>query len=100
MIKHVSMVKFKENADGCSKEENIQKAVELCNELAQKIPEIRNLEVGVNITDGPNAFDLVSMSEYADMAAAKTTMTHPVHDKFVAFLKKVVEFTYSVNYEK
>jgi hypothetical protein len=94
------MVKFKDFADGRSKEENVRMAKQLSEALPAKISEIHNLEVGINITEGPNAFDLVSSSEYRDMDAVRRTVTHPEHDKFAAFLKKVTEASYSVNYEK
>ena len=99
MIKHISMAKYKEFAEGCSKEENIKKAKLMTEALKQKIPQIKKIEVGINILNNPTDFDVVSYSEYDNMEDVKKTVTYPAHDDLIAFLKKVTEVSHAVTYE-
>jgi hypothetical protein len=99
MIKHISMAKYKEFAEGCSKEENIQKGKAMTEALKDKIPQIKRIEVGIDILHGPTDFDVVSYSEYDSMEDARKTVAHPAHDELVAFLKKVTEVSHAVTYE-
>jgi len=99
LIKHISMAKYKEFAEGCSKEENIKKAKSMTEALKQKIPQIKKIEVGIDILHGPTDFDVVSYSEYDNMEDVKKTVTHPTHDELIAFLKKVTEISHAVTYE-
>jgi hypothetical protein len=99
MIKHISMAKYKQFAEGCSKEENIRKVKAMTEALKDKIPSIKRIEVGVDILHGPHDFDVVSYSEYEDMEAVRKTVAHPAHDELLALLKKVVELSHAVTYE-
>jgi len=98
MIKHISMGVFKENAEGHSKKENMEKAKELSLNM-REIHELSRIEIGFNFMDAPGACDFVSYSEYKDMDAVKAVISHPLHDKLVDFLKKVTEKTHSVTYK-
>ena len=98
MIKHVSMGRFKQKAEGLSKSENMEKAREMSYKLKQ-IPEMDSIEIGFNFIDAPNAYDFVSVSEYKDMEAVKIVVAHALHDELVDFLKKVTEETHAVTYE-
>ena len=100
MIKHVALSKYKEFAEGCSKEENMKKAKALTEGLLKKIPEIRKLEIGVNILpEGEHSFDTATCSEYENMDAVNRTLSHPAHVELVAFMGKVLEEGYAVTYE-
>jgi hypothetical protein len=100
MIVHISMAKYLESADGCSKEENMRRGKAMTEALKAKIPSLRHVEVGLNILHGDADYDVVSYSEYDDMAAVKQTVTHPAHDELIAFLKKVTESSHAVTYER
>jgi hypothetical protein len=98
MIKHISMGRFKERAEGMSKKENMEKVRELSYNL-KRIPEMKSIEIGFNFLDAPNAYDFVSVSEYEDMEAVKMVVANALHDELVDFLKKVTEETHAVTYE-
>ncbi len=100
MIVHISMAKYKDNAGGCTKEQNMQRGKELTLGLKNQIPSIQKIEVGVNMLHGPNDYDVVSYSEYADMQAIKATLASPAHDELLAFLKEVTEISHAVTYER
>lgn len=99
MIKHISMAKYKEFAEGCSKEENMRKGKLMLEALKDKIPQIKKIEVGIDIFHGPTDFDVVSYSEYENMDDARKTVAHPAHHELLAFLKKVTEVSHAVTYE-
>jgi spore coat polysaccharide biosynthesis protein SpsF (cytidylyltransferase family) len=99
VIKHISMAKYKQSADGNSKEENIKKAKSMTEALKKHIPQIKKIEVGVNILNNPTDFDVVSCSEYDNMDDVRKTVAHPAHDELIAFLKKVTEVSHAVTYE-
>ena len=99
MIKHISMAKYKESAEGRSKEENIKIAKAMTLGLKDHIPNIKFIEVGVNFLNGPTDFDVVSYSEYNNMDDVMATVKHPVHDELIAFLKKVTEISHAVTFE-
>jgi hypothetical protein len=99
MIKHISMAKYKDFAEGCTKEENIKKAKAMTEGLKAKIPNIKRIEVGVDFLHNPTDFDVVSYSEYDSMDDVMATVKHPVHDELIAFLKKVTEVSHAVTYQ-
>lgn len=98
MIKHISMGRFKIEADGRSKKANMERAKELSLKL-QQLPEMISIEIGFNFLEVPNALDFVSTSTYRDMDAVKAVVSHPLHDELINFLKNVTEGTYAVTYE-
>jgi hypothetical protein len=99
MIKHFSMAKYKPFAEGRSKEENIQLGKAMTEGLKEHIPNLKHIEVGVNILNGPTDFDVVSYSEYDSMDDVMATVKHPAHDDLIAFLKKVTEMSHAVTFE-
>lgn len=98
MIKHISMARFKDSAEGCSKEENIEKVKAKLLALKEKVPNIHSVEFGIDILHRENDFDVISYSDYESMDDVKATVTHPAHDEFVALLSKVTIVSYSVTY--
>ena len=61
MIKHIVMWKFKEN-----EEENMKLFLEGLNKLKGIIPEIKNMETGININP-KNDYDAILISEFETM---------------------------------
>ena len=100
MIVHISMAKYKDFAEGCSKQENIAKGKAMTEGLLQQVPTLKNIQVGVNILNGPTDYDVVSYSEYESMDAVMQTVKHPAHDALIAFLKKVTEGSHAVTFER
>jgi len=99
MIKHYSMAKYKDFAEGASKQENMSKGKAMTEGLKKKIPNLKHIEVGINMLNGAHDYDVISYSEYETMADVKATVSHPAHDELLAYLKNVVEETHAVTYE-
>ncbi len=94
MIRHVVMWKLKQE----SGHENALKIKSMLEELKPIIPEIKALEVGVNINGSDAAYDAVLISDFDNAADLQTYQNHPDHkavSKFVASVRTdrvVVDF--------
>jgi hypothetical protein len=98
MFKHIVMWKIKDNAEGKSKVENITKMKALLESLKAKIPEISEIEVGVNINDSAAAFDVTLYSVFEDENALLTYQKHPEHVKVAEFVSNITEKRCVVDY--
>jgi hypothetical protein len=99
MIKHIVMFKL---SDKYSTEEKKRTAMELkahLDELPDKISEIKSYEVGVNISNAENAYDLVLVSLFENMEALEAYRVHKAHQAVVAIIKKHKKETIAVDYE-
>ncbi len=99
MIIHISMAKYKESAQGRTKQENMLLGKQKTEAMAAQTPSIKRIMVGINMLAVPNAYDVVSYSEYEDMKAVEATETNPAHDELIAFLHEVVEISHAVTFE-
>jgi len=89
MLKHIVIWKFKEAAEGASREENLKRAKALIESLRGRILEIRQLEVGIDVSQSEQSYDLVLTSEFSDINALQAYQKHPDHVRVVEFLGKV-----------
>ncbi|MBA7595928.1 MAG: Dabb family protein [Calditrichaeota bacterium] len=99
MIKHIVMWRLKEKARGATKEDNAWTMKAHLEALPAVIPEIRRLEVGLNIKDSERAADVVLCSEFDSPEALATYIQHPAHMEVVAFVREVTNETRVVDYE-
>ncbi len=95
MLKHIVMVKFNDRGKG--KDLSIEFKSKLL-ELIKKIPELKNMEVGVNISTKPSAYDLVLIASFDDEEGLNKYRIHPAHVKVLDFMKNVLEKTAVVDY--
>ena len=103
MLKHIVMWKLKEEGhheEGKSKKEsNALLAKEYLESLANTIPEIRKIEVGININPSEAAFDLVLYSEFDDEKGLECYQNHPDHLRVGEFIRKITETRVVVDYK-
>ncbi len=99
MVKHIVMWTLKDEAGGKSKSENVQEVKHCLEALSDQISTIRFLEVGVNINDGPNAFDLVLYSEFDDREDLAVYQDHPAHIRARDFIRTVRDMMHVVDFE-
>ncbi|TDI79988.1 MAG: Dabb family protein [Caldithrix sp.] len=100
MIKHIVMWKLKEHAEGCSKLENAQKLKSWLESLADKIAELKFVEVGINFDHSDAAFDVVLYTEFENKQALKSYQAHPEHQRLIKeFLDKIRLEKKVVDYE-
>lgn len=99
MIKHIVMWKLKDFAEGKSKLESAQMIKRDLENLKNKIEEIKFIEVGININDSDQAYDVVLYSEFDSMEALNTYQNHPEHIKVAEFVGKVREARIVADYD-
>ena len=92
MITHLVMFRLKDPADAKA----IKDALEA---LPPKIPQIRSMEVGVNIVDSPRAWDVGIVSTFDSLDDVAAYQTHPEHAAIAGFIKAAAEMSASVDYE-
>lgn len=89
MIKHIVMWKLKESAEGNSKLENAKIIKNGLEDLQGKIDALKFIEVGININESAQAYDLVLYSEFNSQKDLDTYQNHPQHLKVAEFIGKV-----------
>lgn len=99
MIKHIVMWKLKQDNGVNAALENARKLKSDIEQLAQTIPEIKHIEVGLNIAGADTASDAVLYSEFETLADLDIYQNHPDHQKVVAFVKEIAAERRVVDYE-
>ncbi|HDK7174517.1 Dabb family protein [Clostridium sporogenes] len=99
MIKHIVMWKLKEFAEGKSKLENANIIKTSLEDLQNRIDEVKLIEVGVNINDSKQAYDVVLYSEFKNLEDLNLYQNHPDHLKVGEFINKVKEERIVTDYE-
>lgn len=99
MLRHVVMWRFQEGAEGKTRMEHAQWMKEHLEQLADVVPEIRSIEVGVNQNPGEMAYDAVLIADFDDAEAVKRYKVHPAHRAVSDYCKAVRESRTVVDYE-
>jgi hypothetical protein len=98
MLKHIVLFKLKEHAEGADKAENAGRVKEALESLAKKIPQVRHLEVGINIIPSDAAYDVALITEFGDEKDLAIYVKHPEHVRIAEFVGKVREGRAVVDY--
>lgn len=90
MIRHIVMFKFKEEAEGRTKAENLAITKAMLEALPAKIDLIRASSVAVNSAnaDGAN-YDLCLISDFDSFEDLAAYIVHPDHKAVGAFMRPV-----------
>ena len=94
MLTHVVLFKLKDRSP-----ENISATRDRIALISGQIPQLRSLEVGINVVDSERAYDIALVETFESVEAMKAYQVHPVH---VELLKDVVprfDTSVSVDYE-
>ena len=91
MIRHIVMWKFKEEAEGKTKQENMEKAREMLYALLPVIPEIKRMEIGLDVSKTDMSMDLCLLTEFDSKETLAYYATHPEHLKVSKFVRSVIE---------
>ncbi len=90
MIRHIVMFKFKEEAEGRTKAENIAITKAMLDALPEKIDLIRSSTV---VTNSPDAnqenYDLCLISDFDSFEDLNAYIVHPDHKAVGAFMRPV-----------
>lgn len=100
MIRHIVMFKFKDEADGRTKAENLAIAKQKLEALQGVVPTLISSQVSLGAEgSNPTNYDIVLVAEYADMDALNAYVVHPEHKKVGEFMAKVRESRACVDFE-
>lgn len=90
MIRHIVMFQFKEEAEGRSKQENVQITKDMLDALPGKIPWIRSSQTAINASyaDSTN-YDLLLISDFDSFEDLQNYIVHPDHKAVGAFMRPV-----------
>ena len=99
MIKHIVMWKFKDEAEGLTREENLLKVKTALEALPEKIDFIRHIEVNMNVNFNGKNFDAVLISEFDSVRDVLRYRDHPEHKKISSYVALVREDRACVDYE-
>ena len=99
VVKHVVMWKLKDSFEGKTRQENAKKARDMLLALKKTIPEIKDMEVGININSTPGSYDLVLISTHASKKDLEKYMNNYDHKKVADFINTIRESRVLVDYE-
>ena len=99
MIRHVVMWRFKTEAEGKTKEENMATVREQLYALLPVIPQIRRMEIGFDVLRTEASMDLMLLTEFDSLADLKFYAEHPEHVKVASYVRKVTETRVSLDAE-
>ena len=91
MIRHVVMWKFKNEAEGKTKLENMEWVREHLYALVPIIPEIKRMEIGFDITGSDMSMDLMLLTEFDSVEKMKIYANHEEHLKVSKYVRSVIE---------
>ena len=94
MITHIVLFKLVH-----SDEKSIEAARAALAGLEGRIPQLRHLEVGVNIVPTERSYDLGLVARFDSLADLQSYLDHPLHVEVVKFLQGNRQSTVSVDYE-
>lgn len=97
MLHHIVMWKIKENANGKTKEENINLLLSGYEELKKHIPSIENAKMYRNVAEG-DMNDVVLLTCFESKEELDAYINHPKHREYSAFCKTVRETRSAVDY--
>ena len=92
MIRHVIMWKFR-----AGEEENMQKFLDGLRALNGVIPEIRRMEIGVNVLE-KNNYDACLIADFDDLEALERYKKDPRHVAVSALCKSIREARGAVDF--
>ncbi len=94
MLTHVVFFKLQERTP-----EQAQKLREVLLSLNGKIPQIKYMEVGVNVLPSERAFDVALYQHFDSLEAMQAYQVHPEHLEVQKYIRSVMASSASVDYE-
>jgi hypothetical protein len=94
MITHIVLFKLADPSP-----ENVQKTKEVLENMEGKIPQLKYIEVGVDVLRTERSFDLSLITKFDSLEDLNAYQVHPVHKEVIAFINTVKDKTIAVDYE-
>lgn len=94
MITHIVLFKLKDESA-----ENIEKARNILMNMKGKIQELKDIEVGVDITHSDRSYNLALITKFESINDLEAYQVHPVHVKVAEYIVSVRASTVTVDFE-
>lgn len=95
MIRHIVFFKFKLS----TADVEIRKLEGRLGALPGKIPEIREYEMGRDVTGSERAFDFALVSSFDDVDSLRKYIAHPEHQEVLKLVNEICSSIKSVDFE-
>lgn len=92
MLTHIVLFKLSDRS-------NVQKAKETLLSMNGKIPQLRHLEVGVDILQSERSSDLALITKFDSMDDMKAYQVHPIHKAVSDYMTSIRESAITVDFE-
>lgn len=87
MVRHIVMIKMKEAKQVEKRQASLEIKTAL-DKLPEKIEEIEFYQTGLNISESPNAYDLVLISDFENLEKLDAYRVHAEHVAVLDIIKK------------
>ncbi len=94
MFTHVVFFKLNDRTP-----ENAEKLRDALLSMASKIPQIKHMEVGVNVIPSERAFDVALFQRFDSLHDLQEYQAHPNHQEVLKYVLAVTASRASVDYE-
>jgi hypothetical protein len=94
MLTHVVLIKLKDPTP-----ENLEQARSLMGGMAGQIPELRHLEVGVDVIRSKRSYDLALVARFDSLEGFRAYQAHPAHQAVVRPILAASDAIIAVDYE-
>jgi heme-degrading monooxygenase HmoA len=94
MITHIALIKLVH-----ANAETIEVARKILSGLEGKIPQVRHLEIGVNLVHSYRSYDLALVARFDSLEDLQAYQNHPTHVEVVKKLQGIRQSTVTVDYE-
>ncbi len=94
MITHIVLFKLVH-----SNEETMEAAKTALARLEGQIPQLRHLEIGVDIVHSYRSYDLALVAKFDSLEDLQSYLNHPLHVEVVKYLQGYRQSTVTVDYE-
>jgi len=95
MVTHIVFFALKAE----NKADNAQEAKRRIEAMLGQIDGLNDLEVGINFAEEERAMDMALIARLTDRKALEHYAVHPVHQKVIAYIKTIAEYTKVVDYD-
>ncbi len=94
MVRHIVFFKLPDNS-----KDKIQELKNMLLSMKGEVEVLKNIEVGINFSQSPRAFDLALIADFETKEDLKKYSTHPKHLPIIDFIRKSGIETKVVDYE-
>ncbi len=94
MITHIVLFKLNDNST-----ESIEKARDILMGMKGKIRELKDIEVGIDVTHSNRSYDLALITKFDSVEDLEAYQVHPVHVNVAEYIVSVRASTVTVDFE-